>query len=290
MTSTWGKNLKLTIYGTSHGDHIGAIIENFPPNVAYDAAFVEQYMRRRAPGQAHSTTRKEADIPQILSGFDEIDGELRTNGEKIEMRIANTSQRSSDYGEMVVPRPGHADYPAYVKYSGKADLRGGGHFSGRLTAPLTWAGALCALWLRERGIMAGAHIYQLGDIVAPLDFIRADYDMLEIMRVNLPTLDPAIAEKMLAEIARVQAEGDSIGATIECVVLGLPVGVGEHMFRGVEGVLSSILYGIPAVKAWNSARGSIMPPCWAVKRMTHSATRTAKSSLQLITAAGCWVA
>ena len=253
ISSCFGQNCRITIFGRSHGPSIGARMEGFPAGIDYDEAFVLKMMARRAPGGAFATKRRESDLPLILSGIK--DG--KTDGSPILMEIQNTNQHSSDYGEMVLPRPSHADYPAFVKYGGKADLRGGGHFSGRLTAPMVFGGALAMLYLRQKGVRIGSHLLGVG-------FARDRSFGEETPTVSLldslfsspfPVLDGEAGEYMKEEISLAQLDGDSVGALIECAALGLPVGLGEHMARGVEGTLSSILFGIPAVKGVQFGEG-----------------------------------
>ena len=257
--SSWGKNCRITIFGRSHGPNIGVRIEGFPAGVAYDEEFILKMMARRAPGGAFATKRREPDLPIVSGGIK--DG--FTTGEAIEMQIVNTNQRSGDYGEMVLPRPSHADYPAYVKYGGQADMRGGGHFSGRLTAPLVFAGALAMLYLREKGVRIASHLLQVGNATdctfSPLENAETMKVFDELFSSDFPVIDKAAGEEMKAEIRRAAEEGDSVGARIECAVTGLPVGLGTHMFRGVEGVLSSILFGIPAVKGVQFGEGFRFP-------------------------------
>lgn len=254
VSSTFLQNCRLTIYGRSHGPKIGAVIENFPKGVPFDRDFVLKMMARRAPGGAFATKRREPDLPVILSGI--TDG--KTDGTKIEIYIENTNQHSSDYGEMILPRPSHADFPAYVKYGGKADLRGGGHFSGRLTAPMVFAGALAMLYLKQRGVRIASHLLQVGFAedrsFALLEHLEEElFDRL--FSSPFPVLDEASGEYMKQEISMASLQGDSVGALIECVATGLPVGLGEHMARGIEGTLSSVLFSIPAVKGVQFGEG-----------------------------------
>lgn len=251
--STWGKNLKITVSGASHGEYLGLYLEHFPAGVRYDEEYVLSVMKRRAPGGAFSTKRNEPDAPVILSGFT---GGI-SDGTPIEMRIYNQNQRSSDYGEMTVPRPSHADYVAYKKYGGAVDLRGGGHFSARLTAPLVFAGALCMSRHRQMGIRYMSHILKVGT-AADRRFSEADFTEQQadaLFSAELPTLSDHAEKGIRQQITEAAEGGDSVGAILECAVWGLPLGIGTHMFRGVEGVLSSLLYGIPAVKGVEFGEG-----------------------------------
>ena len=256
MKSIWqwnGGRLRLEIEGGSHEPYIGGRLSGLPKGVRYDEGGTRAMMARRAPGGRFSTKRSEPDEPVILSGV--TDG--MTDGETLEMRILNTNVRSSDYGEMTVPRPSHADYPAYVKYGGKCDLRGGGHFSGRLTAVMTFFGSVCLSYLREKGIAVGAHLLRVGEACDlpfdPMTVSEDDFRKARSPEKGFPTLGDGKA--MQEEILRAAKDGDSAGAVIECAVLGLPVGVGEHIFRSPEGVLSSVLFGIPALKGVEFGEG-----------------------------------
>lgn len=263
--STWGQNCRITIFGRSHGPNIGVRIEGFPAGVRYDEEFILKMMARRAPGGEFATKRKEPDRPIVHSGIK--DG--LTDGSPIEMEIQNTSQRSSDYGEMILPRPSHADYPAHVKYGGQMDLRGGGHFSGRLTAPMVFAGALAMLYLKGKGVRIASHLLQVGNAAdnpfEPLENASTGEIFDKLLSSDFPVINGEAGEKMKAEIRSAAAEGDSVGALIECAATGLPVGLGTHMFRGVEGVLSSILFGIPAVKGVQFGQGFAFPRMCASK-------------------------
>lgn len=245
MSSTYGDNLKLSIFGQSHGAAIGMTLDGIPAGLPVDVEKLQAFLNRRAPGQNDwSTPRREEDRPEFLAGI--LDG--YTCGAPIAAVIHNKNTRSGDYANLKdCPRPGHADYTAQIKYGGFQDAAGGGHFSGRLTAPLCIAGGLCKQWLEEMDIRIGAHITQIGlaqtqsfDYLAPeLDQVRSDF----------PTLKEEAAEEMRAVIAKARAEGNSVGGRIECAITGLPAGLGEPMFGGVESRIAQIVYGIPAVKA-----------------------------------------
>lgn len=244
MSSTYGDNLKLSIFGQSHGAAIGMTLDGIPAGLSVDSEKLQQFLNRRAPGQNDwSTPRKEEDCPEFLSGL--VDG--FTCGAPIAAVIHNKNTRSGDYSNLKnVPRPGHADFTAQLKYGGYQDASGGGHFSGRLTASLCIAGGLCMQWLEEMGIRIGAHINQIGQIYDnPFDAVSPDLDAVS---GSFPTLEEAAAEDMIELIAAAKEEGDSIGGVIECAVTGLPAGIGEPMFGGIESKIASICYGIPAVK------------------------------------------
>ena len=238
--SQYGEHLHLTIFGQSHAPAIGMTLEGLPAGEAIDMEALQGFLNRRAPGQNEwSTPRKEADVPEFLSG---LVGNV-TCGAPLTAIIRNTNTRSGDYaGLSVVPRPGHADFTAAVKYGGHADFAGGGAFSGRLTAPLCIAGGICLQLLRRRGITVISRIAAIGGVTdtAPLTASTAGKPF--------PVVEDAAGEAIRAAIAAAKAEGDSVGGIIECAVLGLPVGLGGPLFDGMEGKIASIIFGIPAVK------------------------------------------
>ena len=245
MSSTYGENLKLSIFGQSHGPAIGMVLDGIPAGLPVDMEALQSFLNRRAPGQNDwSTPRKEEDRPEFLGGL--LDD--YTCGAPIAAVIHNKNTRSKDYSNLKsCPRPGHADYTAQVKYGGFQDASGGGHFSGRLTAPLCIAGGLCKQWLEEMGIRIGAHILQIGS--AEDDRFDPTAPQLDRVGTIFPTLTAASAEGMQDVIRTAHCRGDSVGGMIECAVTGLPAGLGEPMFGGVESRLAQIIYGIPAVKA-----------------------------------------
>lgn len=253
MSSTYGEFIKLSIFGQSHGTAIGMTLDNVPAGLPVDFTKLQQFLNRRAPGQGDMTTsRKEADTPEFLSGI--VDG--FTCGAPIAAIIRNTNTRSADYENLKdCPRPGHADYAAQMKYHGYQDVAGGGHFSGRLTAPLCIAGGLCKQWLENMGIRIGCHIVSIGGIADEpvyLDWINPDLDQIP---EGFPVLNPASAEKMQKAIAKAKADGDSVGGLIECITTGLPAGIGDPMFLGMESRIAQIIYGIPAVKGLDFGSG-----------------------------------
>ena len=244
MSSTYGENLKLSIFGQSHGPAIGMVLDGIPAGLPVNTDELQAFLNRRAPGNGDwSTPRKEADQPEFLSGI--LNG--ATSGAPIAAIIQNTNTRSGDYDSLKNrPRPAHADYTAQVKYGGYQDAAGGGHFSGRLTAPICIAGGLCKQWLTQMGISIGAHILSIGTVTDDsFDPIRPQ---LELVDALFPVLSHDASVQMQSAIAEVRKASDSIGGRIECAITGLPVGLGEPMFGGVESKLSQILYGIPAVK------------------------------------------
>lgn len=242
MSNTIGTRLKLTVFGESHGPAVGMTLEGFPAGFEPDLAELQAFLNRRAPSASvFSTSRREADAPEFLSGLH--DG--RTCGDALTAIIRNTNARRADYANFL-PRPSHADYPAFVKYGGAMDLSGGGCYSGRLTAPICIAGGLCKQYLRQQGVEVFAHIFNIGaQRDEPYDPLAPQTPVLER---GLTLVDPARAEAMLDEIEAVRAACDSVGGSVECAVTGLPTGLGEPMFDGVENRLAQLLFGIPAVK------------------------------------------
>ena len=253
MSSTYGEQLKLSIFGQSHGPAIGMVLDGIPAGLPVDEQKLRAFLSSRAPGQGdHTTPRKEADIPQFLGGI--VNG--YTCGAPIAATIANTNTRSGDYSELKdCPRPGHADYTAQVKYGGFQDAAGGGHFSGRLTAPLCIAGGLCKQWLENMGIRIGAHIVAIGGVVDEPVYIDWANPDLDLIGKDFPVLNPDSGNKMMEAIAAAKADGDSVGGLIECIATGLPVGLGEPMFGGMESKIAQIVYGIPAIKGLNFGTG-----------------------------------
>lgn len=248
MSSVIGDKIKLSIFGESHGEAIGCVIDGLPAGIKIDMNAVYKDMQRRAPGKDKTATpRLEKDIPHILSGMlDDV-----TTGAPLAMVIENTNTKSGDYSNlMTVPRPGHSDYPAYVKYGGNNDIRGGGHFSGRLTAPLVFAGSVAKQILSQMGVTIGAHIKQIGSVCdAVSDLNKTDKSLLDTLSSSTFSLiDETKEQAMRDEIEKARLSLDSVGGIIECFAVGLPVGLGGNMFDTVEGKLASILFGVPAVK------------------------------------------
>ncbi len=248
MSSIWGEKVKISIFGESHGKAIGVVLDGLPAGEEIDLEEIALQMSRRAPGRdLSSTPRKESDQQEILSGF--LDG--RTTGAPLCAIIQNTNTRSGDYESLkVIPRPGHSDYPAYLRYKGYNDVRGGGHFSGRLTAPMLFAGAVCRQILKRRGIEIGAHVYSISEVN------DASFDMTDISQSLLSRLSSqyfsVIREDaqppMRAKIEEARLAQDSVGGVVECAVTGVPAGTGDTLFGGIEPVFSSILFAIPACK------------------------------------------
>ncbi len=248
MSSTWGKNIRISIFGESHGPAIGAIVDGLPAGFAPDMAELEGQMARRAAGgKAYATRRSEPDVVEVLSGM--RNGMM--TGSPLSLLIRNTDQHSASYPEqMELPRPGHADYPAHVRYRGAEDFRGGGHLSGRLTAPVVAAGALAAQVLAARGVTIGSHIRRIGPITdCDWDSARIDESLLRNLAGSaIPTLEQSAAAAMLEAIEKARLDCDSLGGQIETAVVGLPAGIGSPMMDGMESRLASLLFAIPAVK------------------------------------------
>ena len=238
--SRYGEFLHLTIFGQSHAPAIGMILEGLPAGETIDMAALQTFLDRRAPGRNDwSTPRKEADQPEFLSG---LVGNV-TCGAPLTAIIRNTNTRSGDYdGLSVVPRPGHADYTAQVKFGGAQDAAGGGHFSGRLTAPLCIAGGLCLQVLARQGVRVRARIVSIGTVTDDAAF-DAPVD-----EKPFPAVSDEAAAAMQAQIAQAKAEQDSVGGVIECVIEGLPAGIGDPMFGGLENRIARTVFAIPAVK------------------------------------------
>lgn len=248
MSSLWSHNISISIFGESHGPAIGVVMDGLPAGEAIDMAEVAAFMARRAPkNDPTSTQRREQDLPQVLSGMLHD----TTTGAPVCAMIANTDTRSADYGNIAaLARPAHSDYTGHVRYKGFNDVRGGGHFSGRLTAPLVFAGAVCGQILARRGIVAGTHIHAIAGIAdKPFDPVAVTADELTLLRTkSFPVLDDAQGEKMRATIESARMDCNSVGGVVECAAVGIPAGIGSPMFDGLESILSSLLFGIPAVK------------------------------------------
>ena len=256
MSTTYGKNLKVTIYGGSHDSEIGVFCDGLPRGIAINTEALDAFMQRRAPGQnAYSTQRRESDKPVFLSG---VSADGSTDGSQLHAVIYNTNQRSSDYSSLAfIPRPSHADFAARAKYGESVDLRGGGHFSGRLTAPMCIVGGICLQYLASQGIRIGAHAYSVGKVYdTPFDMTSLTPEALAIPSSSeFPTLSADAAEKMKAEIETARLDADSVGGIVEVGVTGLPAGLGEHIFDGVENRISAAIFGIPAVKGIEFGNG-----------------------------------
>lgn len=248
MSSTWGENVKISIFGESHGAAIGVVIDGLPTGEKIDFDFVAAQMARRAPGRDKTATqRKESDIPEILSGI--VDG--HTTGTPLCAVIRNSGAHSADYADFKrFPRPGHADFTALFRYRGNSDYRGGGHFSGRLTAPMVFAGAVCRDILSRRRVSIGAHIFEAAGIRdTAFDAAKVAGEQLgSLSKKIFPLINESKESEMRAAIEAARIDGDSVGGIVECAATGVPRGIGSPIFGGVENKLSSIIFGIPAVK------------------------------------------
>ena len=235
-----GCALHLSVFGQSHSEAIGMTLDGIPAGIPLDLDQLQSFLNRRAPGQNDwSTPRKEEDRPEFLAGLK--DG--KTCGAPITAIIRNHNTRGKDYEQFrVLPRPGHADYTAHLKYSGFQDYYGGGHFSGRLTAPLCMAGGILKQMLAQKGIECDARILRIGSIVDHSVFVNS------VAEKDFPVVSDEISESMKSLIADARAEGDSVGGVIECVIRNLPGGLGEPMFDGVENRIAQLAFAVPAVK------------------------------------------
>lgn len=248
MSSTYGERFRFTVFGQSHSPAIGVTMEGIPAGFAIDMDKLQAFLDRRAPGKSPTATaRKEADQPEFLSG---LVGNV-TCGTPITAIIRNTNTRSADYDNLRdCPRPGHADYTAHIRYDGHQDVAGGGHFSGRLTAPLCIAGGICLQLLEQMGITIAAHIQSIETVVDsqfdPVDISAAE--LKSLTKKPFPVLRDSAAEAMHEAILTAKAQGDSVGGVIECAAVGLPAGWGDPMFGGMENRIAQIVFGIPAIR------------------------------------------
>lgn len=238
--SSYGEHLRLTVFGESHGLAVGMTLEGIPAGERIELKQLRRLLARRAPGRNDwSSGRKEPDEPEFLCGL----AHDRTTGAPITAILRNKDMHPEEYASLqYIPRPGHADYTASVKYGGQHDFRGGGAFSGRLTAPICLAGGICLQLLEREGIRVISRIAEIGGVRDRGELLSSTAEK------PFPTVDYACGEVMRARIAQVKAEGDSVGGVIECKVLGLPAGLGEPLFGGLESRIAEIVFGIPAVK------------------------------------------
>lgn len=255
MSGMWGSKIKLSIFGESHGDAIGITIDGLPAGFSIDMDKIMMEMARRAPGKSSlSTPRKESDIPEILSGY----FEGKTTGTPLCAIIRNSNTKSKDYSKLKdVMRPGHADYTGAVRYKGFNDYRGGGHFSGRITAPLVFAGAICKQILEVKGIIVSAHINSIGKI-KDCSFLESDISdelLNSFKEKELPLINTKLEDEMRQEILSARSSGDSIGGTIECAILGVSPGIGDPFFDSVESTLAHLMFSVPAVKGIEFGKG-----------------------------------
>ena len=242
MKNTFGNALTITLFGESHGDAIGAVLDGLSPGIKIDTALMNKRLSQRKPKKGTGTARREGDAFMILSGAQNG----YTTGTPLCIVIYNENQHSSDYSSLVnTPRPGHADYAAEQKYHGFQDVRGGGHFSGRLTAPIVAAGALLEGALLAQGIQIYTHIKSMGNI---LDDALNDDNVARLDGAEFPTLSEDAAKKMTEYILKAAENGDSVGGILESEIRGLPAGLGEPWFDSVEGLLSHALFSIGGIK------------------------------------------
>ena len=253
MSSTWGNNIKVSIFGESHGEAIGTVLEGIPAGqkINFDE-IICQLNRRKPRNDGFTTSRKETDNFKILSGI--FKG--HTTGTPICAVFYNEDADSSSYKDLVF-RPGHADYTAHVRYQGFEDYRGGGHFSGRLMCPLVFAGSICRQILENKGIFLGSHISSVGNIndrsFDPVNVSKAS--LKNISQSEFPVIDQEVKSIIERKILSIKSQGDSIGGTIECAIVGVPAGLGNPIFDNIESKISSIIFGIPAVKGIEFGRG-----------------------------------
>lgn len=248
MSSSWGNAFQISLFGESHGAGIGVVIDGMPAGLKIDFDALDAFMKRRAPGRDKtSTPRKESDRPEILSG---VHNGI-TTGVPLAAFIRNNNTRSGDYSELsAVARPGHADYTGFVRYGGFNDVRGGGHFSARLTAPLVFAGGIAKQLLASQSIFVGAHIARAAGIddARFADVALDQNTLLQAENSDFPVLDAKAGAQMRDAIESARLAQDSVGGIVECAVIGVPAGVGSPMFDGIENRIASIVFGIPAVK------------------------------------------
>ena len=252
MSSIMGNKIKISVFGQSHSKAIGVVIDGLPAGKKIDMEKVVAFMERRAPGRnAYSTKRFETDKPEILSGLVND----TTCGAPLCMVIYNENQNSADYENVMdTPRPSHADYSAYIKHNGFNDVSGGGHFSGRLTAPLCFAGTVCMQILEDMGVSVQAHILSIKD-VKDEKFNPINVENYNIDKKEFSVINDSQGEQMKAEIEKARIQGDSVGGVIECAITGVKAGFGDPMFDGVENMLAKNLFGIPAVKGIEFGNG-----------------------------------
>ena len=255
MSSTWKNNISFTVFGESHGPAIGVCMDNVPPGESIDVDKIYKFMARRAPKKDGKTTmRNEKDIPQIISGFHNG----KTTGTPLVAMIANSDQHSQDYNNLSrLARPGHADYTGALRYRGFNDIRGGGHFSGRLTAPLCFAGAVAQQILEKRGIYIGAHISEIHGITDkafdPINTSRQD--IIDLKEKDFPVIIDVQGNEMKKEILNARENQDSVGGIIECIAINVPAGIGSPIFDGLENSIAQLIFGIPAIKGLEFGAG-----------------------------------
>ncbi len=251
MSNFFGSNVKISIFGQSHSEAIGVTIDGLPAGFEPDMDKLTEFLARRAPGKNRfSTTRKESDLPEFICGI--VDG--RTCGAPVTAIIRNSNTRSQDYANLRdMPRPSHADYSAYVKFSGYNDIAGGGQFSGRLTAPLCIAGGLVRQILEQKGIEIFAHISSIANVSDVPYSLMGPF--IDVSKKEMAVIDDSALEQMKEAIKAARMDCDSVGGIIECAVCGVPAGTGGPMFDGLENVISRAIFAIPAVKGIEFGNG-----------------------------------
>lgn len=254
MSCVWNNSLKLSIFGESHGAAIGVVMDGLPPGIELDLDKIMEEMDRRRPGKdPFSTSRNEADAFEILSGF----FEGKTTGTALTAIIKNNSQKSKDYSKTKdLMRPSHGDYPGYIKYDGFNDYRGGGHFSGRITAPFVFAGAVAKQVISRLNIEVVSYISSIGEVKSEfIDSIKLDKELIGETDKNFPTLSNEIKEQFQKEIIDAKQDGDSIGGSIRCLCFGLKAGIGSPFFDSLESRIASLAFSVPAVKGIEFGKG-----------------------------------
>lgn len=255
MSSIWGNSIKLSVFGESHSNGIGGVIDNLPPGIKIDMEEIAFELKRRQTGSsALATARKEPDIPEILSGV--VNG--YTTGTPLAFVIYNSDQHSKDYDNLkTTARPSHADYTGYLRYKGFNDHRGGGHFSGRLTAPIVFAGAIAKSALREKGIYTVSRIKSIMDVEdSALDLsLMTPEKADEMKKLIIPTVDELARRRMEEKVLGLKAMGDSAGGVIECAIMNMEKGIGNPIFDAFESRLASLIFSVPAVKGLEFGRG-----------------------------------
>ncbi len=243
MSFSYGNKVKIQIFGQSHSDSIGVVIEGLPSNFFVDFEKVASFLQRRQGGKSHTTKRKENDFPKIVSGL----SKEKTCGSPLVAIFSNDDINSDHYKDMSnTPRPSHVDYVAGIKYGESNDFRGGGHFSGRMTLPLCFAGAVCMQILEKENIKIGAHILSIGEVFD--DEYSLEDILVSDLDVDIPILNQSLKSDFLNEINKYAMDNDSIGGSIECAITGLPIGIGEPIFCGIENQISSSIFAIPGIK------------------------------------------
>lgn len=255
MSSIWNNGIQISVFGESHSAAIGVVIDNLPAGAAIDSQKLHAFLRRRqAKSDGTTTSRIEPDLPKILSGL--VNGV--TTGTPLCMMIENTNTRSADYRNLqTTVRPGHADYTGYLRYHGANDIRGGGHFSGRLTACLVMAGAVCGQILEQKGVFAAAHLLSVHDIRCDsLDAVEITRPQLEEIRaLPFPVIDPQKRSSIIEKINDARMQCNSVGGVVECAAIGMPAGIGSPMCDGLENLLASLIFAIPGVKGLEFGEG-----------------------------------